>query len=276
LPLELRSGGDLTHPPGGTVRRGPALVSDVSISGPCEAIHTRQRLRTSDLGFCKIDLLVDGYGCVEQNDREASPRAGDFGVIEPSLPTRWALSAHRVIGLTFPRACSRWMPTRSATRRPFASAGTRVRGSICFEARGATGRQPESSGPAAMSRMATAVLDLLRAALAARLGRPEVVARETSQRSLQVRAHAFIEQELPYPEPSPATAAGADHLCMPYLYRLFESQRSSAADWIRQQRPERCRHGLLDPSSRATPVSSIGARSGLPNAGHFDRTFRNA
>jgi hypothetical protein len=45
---------------------GPALVSDVSISGPGEAIHTRQRLRTSDLGFCKIDLPVRAHAFIEQ------------------------------------------------------------------------------------------------------------------------------------------------------------------------------------------------------------------
>ena len=151
--------------------------------------------------------------------------------------------------------------------------GDRARGSICLEARGTAGRQPERSGRAGMSRMATAVLDVLGVALAARLGRPEAVARETSQRSLQVSAHAFIEQELPYPEPSPATAAGADHLSMPYLYRLFESQGSlltgsaSASDESDVD--------ITCWTSRATPVSSIGARWGLANAGHFSRTFRN-
>jgi hypothetical protein len=103
-PVEVRTGCDL-HSPDQLVlhEAGPVLASDVSMSGPGEAIRTWRHVRTSDPDFWKVDLLVDGSGYLEQDDRQALLRAGDFALVDVRRPARWAVSAHRVIGLMFPR-----------------------------------------------------------------------------------------------------------------------------------------------------------------------------
>ncbi len=67
-----------------------------------------------------------------------------------------------------------------------------------------------------------------------------------------------------------------DRISARYLYKLFETQQTTVADWIRRRRLERCRRDLLDPALTARPVSAIAARWGLPNPVHFSRLFRAA
>jgi AraC-like DNA-binding protein len=252
------------------------LVADVSMSGPGEALRTWRHVRNSDPEFCKIDLLVAGSGVVEQDDRQATLDPGDFALIDVRRPARWAVSAPRVIGFVFPRmllplSSDEVADATAVTVRSDRGAGALVSTLACQMV-----DQASSSSPAAMARMMAAALDLLGVALAERFGRPEVVPSETYQQALLVRVNAFIEQELPDPGLSPAIVAAAHHISVRYLYKLFETQGTAVADWVRHRRLERCRHDLLDPSSRSVPVSAIGARWGLPNAAHFSRAFRNA
>jgi AraC-like DNA-binding protein len=61
-----------------------------------------------------------------------------------------------------------------------------------------------------------------------------------------------------------------------YLYKLFETEPTGVAGWIRERRLERCRRDLLDPALAERPVSAVAARWGLTNAAHFSRAFRAA
>jgi AraC-like DNA-binding protein len=126
------------------------------------------------------------------------------------------------------------------------------------------------------ARLGTAVLDLLTAALAAQLGRGDQVPQDSRQRALLVRIHAFIEERLGDPELSPGSVAAAHFISVRYLHKLFETESTTVADWIRRRRLERCRRDLLDPALRSTPASAIGASWGLGDAAHFSRVFRSA
>jgi AraC-like DNA-binding protein len=70
--------------------------------------------------------------------------------------------------------------------------------------------------------------------------------------------------------------AAAHHVSVRYLHKLFETEQSGVAAWIRQRRLERCRRDLLDPALRTQPVSAIAARWGLTEPAHFSRLFRAA
>jgi AraC-like DNA-binding protein len=124
------------------------------------------------------------------------------------------------------------------------------------------------------SRLGTAVLDLVTAGLAGRLGRADDIPPDTRRRALLTRVHAFIEERLADPELSPGMIADAHHISVRYLYRLFEDR--GVAAWIRHRRLERCRHDLLDPALARLPLSVIAARHGLRSAPHFNRAFRSA
>jgi AraC-like DNA-binding protein len=90
------------------------------------------------------------------------------------------------------------------------------------------------------------------------------------------RVHGFIEARLGDPGLSPGTIAAAHSISPRYLYKLFETQGTGVAAWIRRRRLERCRRDLLDPALADRPVSAIAARWGLTNAAHFSRAFRAA
>jgi AraC-like DNA-binding protein len=123
-------------------------------------------------------------------------------------------------------------------------------------------------------RLGGALLDLVTATLAARLNREEQLTPETRQRALLIRIQTYIEQQLADPGLSPDTIAAAHYISPRYLYRLFETQQTTVAAWIRQRRLEHCRRELLQPASADKPVSAIAARWGFSNAAHFSRVLR--
>jgi AraC-like DNA-binding protein len=131
-------------------------------------------------------------------------------------------------------------------------------------------------GGAHRARLGTAVLDLLAVALATRLDGPEELPPDSRQRALLLQIRAFIEQNLGDPDLTPRTVAAAHYVSIRYLHKLFETQESTVAEWIRRRRLERCRRDLLDPALHALPVNAIAARWGLLNAAHFSRAFRAA
>ncbi|PPK65180.1 helix-turn-helix domain-containing protein [Actinokineospora auranticolor] len=86
------------------------------------------------------------------------------------------------------------------------------------------------------------------------------------------RIHAFIDARLSDPELSPTGVAAANHVSTRQLYRLFETEGTTVARWIRDRRLERCRVDLL--AARGTGVSEVGARWGIPDSSYFSRVFR--
>jgi AraC-like DNA-binding protein len=84
----------------------------------------------------------------------------------------------------------------------------------------------------------------------------------------------LIEERLGDPELSPRSIAAAQFISVRYLHKLFETQQTSAADWIRQRRLERCARDLVDPALAGAPIGTIGARWGITNQAHLSRLFR--
>ncbi|GAA3044736.1 helix-turn-helix domain-containing protein [Actinokineospora globicatena] len=80
----------------------------------------------------------------------------------------------------------------------------------------------------------------------------------------------FIDARLSDPDLTPAEVAAANHVSTRQLYRLFESEGTTVAKWIRDRRLERCRADLLAHDR----VSTISARWGLPDSSYFSRAFR--
>jgi AraC-like DNA-binding protein len=99
---------------------------------------------------------------------------------------------------------------------------------------------------------------------------------ESRERTLLLRIHAFIEQNLGETDLSPGIVAAAHHVSVRHLHRLFEAQDTTVAAWIRRRRLERCRRDLADPAFIAVPVSAVAGRWGMPDSAHFSRLFRRA
>jgi AraC-like DNA-binding protein len=255
---------------------GAIQVGEMTASRPGGARRTATHIRRSDPELYKIDVLARGRGVIEQGGREAALEPGDFTLVDLSRPARWAMDSASIVAVIFPATL---LPVRRDEAARLTAA--RIRGDrgpaalISSFARQLVHHLDDGEA-ADGARLGTAVLDLLGAGLAARLDRTDRLPADSRRRALLLRVRAFIEERLADPDLSPRNIAAAHFISVRYLHRLFEAEQSTVADRIRRRRLERCRRDLLDPALAGEPVSAIGMRWGLPDAGHFSRLFRAA
>ncbi|HVD14272.1 MAG TPA: helix-turn-helix domain-containing protein [Actinomycetota bacterium] len=217
-----------------------------------------------------------GQLVVEQAGQEAALEPGDFALVDWSRPARWATASERSVSLMFPRALLALPHDEVARLGGVRISGRHGAGALFSSFARQVVAHLDDYGVAEGARVGTTLVDLLTAALAARLDRAGELPADTRQEALRRRVHAFIEQRLADPALSPATIADAHHVSVRYLYKLFEGRHRGVAGWIRERRLERSRRDLLDPALAARPVSAIAARWGLVDPAHFSRLFRAA
>jgi AraC-like DNA-binding protein len=255
---------------------GAVRVTQLSVGRTGAATRTAAHIRRSDPELLKVDVVARGRGVIAPGEQQAAPASGDFSLVDLSRPCHWELSAAEVVAVVVPRAL---VPLRSddATRLSGVRIpGGRGPGALASSLARQLPARLDECDATARARLGTAVIDLLAAALAARIDRASALPEDSRRAALTARVHAFIEGHLHDPELSPRTIAAAQYISVRYLHRLFEAQETTVSDWIRRRRLERCRRDLLDPALRTQPVGSIGARWGLPSASHFSRAFRAA
>ncbi|MDK1473853.1 helix-turn-helix domain-containing protein [Streptomyces sp. 549] len=124
-------------------------------------------------------------------------------------------------------------------------------------------------------RLELILLDLLTAFLARASDTENTQPPETRSRVLRLRIRAFIQENLADPELCPALVAGAHHISVRYLHRLFEGEQEPVAQSIRRQRLAGAHRDLSDPALAAVPVHEIAARWGFRHQAVFTRSFRN-
>jgi AraC-like DNA-binding protein len=241
-------------------------------------VHSPRLIRQSDPDpeRYRVDLLVRGQLVVEQAGREADLGPGDFAVVDWSRPARWATASEQAVSVMFPRALLPLPGDEVARLVGVRIPGDRGAGALFSSFARQVVAHLDDYGVGDGARLGTTMVDLLTAALAARLDGEDEVPSDTRQQALRRRVHAFIEQRLADPDLSPGTVAAAHHVSMRYLYKLFEPQRTGVAGWIRERRLERCRRDLLAPALAARPVGAVAARWGLTDPAAFSRAFRAA
>jgi len=166
----------------------------------------------------------------------------------------------RVVALTFPRAAVPLRPDALGRVTGVRVRGDRGAGALVSSIARRLIEQVDNLSAADGERLGTAVLDLLAVGLATRLGRADDIPHEGRRRALLVRIQTFIETQLGDPELTPSGVAAAHYISIRYLHKLFETEQTTVADWIRRRRLDRCRRDLLDPAYRAAPVGAIGMR----------------
>jgi AraC-like DNA-binding protein len=245
---------------------------------PMKSYRTPRLIRASDPEVFKVDLQLRGHTVFAQGDREAALTPGDFTLLDLSRPSRLSDRAdeHEILVLMFPRAALPLRHDELARLTAVPISGRDGVGAVISALARQMVRHVEGSGPADGARLATALMDLLIVELAERLDRGAGIEPATRRRALLASVQSFIDQRLGDPELSPSMIAAANHVSLRYLYKLFETQQTTVAGWIRQRRLERCRHDLLDPTLRHWSVSAIAARWGLVDPAHFSRVFRAA
>ncbi|MGW6690397.1 helix-turn-helix domain-containing protein [Streptomyces sp. NPDC054961] len=126
----------------------------------------------------------------------------------------------------------------------------------------------------AVDRVGATVAGLTAAVLADRL-RHVAAEDEVARHGLMLNIQSYIRERLSDPGLTPQAVAEHHNISLRYLQRIFQDHGTSPARWIRDERLARCRSELRDPRLEHLPVGVIGERSGLYQASHFSRLFRD-
>ncbi|MEO3786747.1 helix-turn-helix domain-containing protein [Actinocorallia sp. B10E7] len=256
---------------------GPLGVGRILTSTPHTVLRTPGLIRRDAPELYRVVMAVSGTARLTQDGRSARLRDGDMTIYDFARPYELAYdSAVELAVFSFPRALLA-VPSDAASRLTAVpirgDAGTAA---LTVPLLRRVAEDVETYQPASAARLSTVVMDLLTTTLAERASQTAALAPETRADVLLRHVHAFVERHLGDADLSPATIASAHHVSLRYLHRLFASQDTTVAAWIRQRRLERCRRDLCDPVLFDQPVSAIAARWGLPDPAHFSRLFRQA
>ena len=88
------------------------------------------------------------------------------------------------------------------------------------------------------------------------------------------RISNYIGVNLQNPQLSAIDIAQAHGLSLSQLYRVFQSQRSTVGDHIRQRRLDRIKFELINPASRHLTIASLARKWGFLDTPHFNRMFK--
>jgi AraC-like DNA-binding protein len=131
-----------------------------------------------------------------------------------------------------------------------------------------------AQGPgAAMTGQATT--DLLRAALVACVDEQPLRPDGWDQNLVTV-AKSYIAQHLADPDLGVERIARAMFISVRQVYKLWEAEPRSLAQWILERRLDAARRELTSPRRRHLTIAAIAGRWGFVDATHFSRRFRQA
>ncbi|MFC4008465.1 helix-turn-helix domain-containing protein [Nonomuraea purpurea] len=254
---------------------GSVGVGRVRTSTPHSVHRTPGLIRRDSPELYRVVLAMTGSPRLAQDGRYAQLSRGEFAIYDFTRPYELAYdSAVQLAVFSLPRDLLA-LPSGSVdalTAVPItAESGTAA---LAVPLLHRVAVDLETYRPDSAARLSTVVTDLITTALAERAEQTRSLPQDSRQRMLLLKVHAFIEQRLGEVDLDPATVAQAHHVSVRYLHRLFESESTTVAAWIRQRRLERCRAELA--AGGTLSVSEIGARWGLPDSAHFSRLFKRA
>lgn len=277
-PLDVRMDRDVPlHGQIEAARLGPLGVGGIKTRTPHSVHRTPRLIRRDDPELYRVVLAVSGSVLLRQDGREARLNGGDMAIYDFSRPYELVYdSAVRLAVFSFPRD-SLAAPADSV--RPLTAvpiSGEEGTAALAVPLLRRVAEDVETYLPASAARLSTVVMDMLATTIAERASQVPALSAETRERVLLRRIHAFIERHLGDSDLAPDAVAAAHHISPRHLHRLFATQDTTVAAWIRVRRLERCRRDLTDPLLLDTSVSAVGARWGLPDPAHFSRLFRQA
>nr|SBO94425.1 Transcriptional regulator, AraC family [Nonomuraea gerenzanensis] len=275
-PLDLRI--DPDAPLHGEIefgKLGTVGVGRIKTSTPHSVHRTSGLIRRDNPELYRVVLTLAGSPRLAQDGRHTQLSRGEFAIYDFSRPYELAYdSAVRLAVFSFPRELLAVPAGAVAELAALPIGAESGAAALAVPLLRRVALDHETYRPGSAARLSGVVTDLVGAAVAERLDQARSLPEDARQRTLLMRVHTFIEQRLGDIDLDPASVAAAHHISVRYLHRLFESENTTVAAWIRQRRLERCRADLI--SGATGSVSAVGARWGLPDAAHFSRLFRQA
>lgn len=245
---------------------------------PLTSKRTPRLIRQNDPEYYQLSLTVHGDMSLSQSRREATFGDGDLVLYDSSRPfDGWTGSACGKVTQIVAQFPKRRLPLPPrlvdrliATPMPRDGGFTGLLSTFLAQVTAA----PHQYGPRDTGHLSTVLFDLIAATVAHHLDDPHTVALESRQHALALRVRAFIQHHLGDTDLTVERVAGAHHLSLRSLYRLFEQQGTTPAAYIRHQRLEAARRDLADPGLAARPISAVAACWGFVRPTDFSRAFR--
>jgi AraC-like DNA-binding protein len=252
---------------------GEMLVSRVDAT-PHLAARTRRMIAIRDAAYYKVGLLTKGSCRLAQEGRQALLHPGDLAIYDCRRPYTMAFDEpHEMSFLMFP--CDRLRLPPAAVDQvlvtPVSSAEST--GSLVAPFLRRLVANLEQSKNTVNCRLADNVLDLLATLFGERTG-AQPTDPVTVRHALLLNVHAWIDAHLGEAELDPVTIAGANHISVRYLHRLFHDQGTSVSRYVRERRLDNCRRDLEDPALAQRGVQAIARRWGFADAAHFSKIFK--
>ncbi|MEU8262122.1 helix-turn-helix domain-containing protein [Micromonospora sp. NPDC048999] len=248
-----------------------------------DGVRSRKLIERSDADYYLLALTLSGTGIADQDGQRGVCRPGDFTFYDCARPQE--LSHHgddygrepvsSIVALVpydaLPLPHRRLAPLFAAQMSGTEGVGVLLANYLIQ----LTGH-PEQYHAADAERLAGVGLDLLSTMLGRHLVSEDAVPTEVRRRALLAQIHSHIHQHLGDVSLSPRLIAEAHHISVRSLHRLFEAEETTVAAYVRDERLERCRRDLADPTLRDLPIQTIAGRWGFRDKAHFSRAFRAA
>ena len=252
---------------------GAVQVSTIKAT-PHFVVRTPAAARHAEEAYFKLGLQMSGHARLEQDGRQADLNPGDFAIYDTTRPYSLEfLSDYHMVVVMFPRSLLR-VPARQVENLTARSVSGRIGMGALLSPVLAGLEQEVETGTKAGAHLSDAVIDLIAACFSPSDERSAPAGSRKQQLLSNIRT--YIEANLPNPALDVASIAAAHHISASYLQKLFASESMSVAAFIREQRLDRCRRELADPTSQERSAAAIAAHWGFHDASHFSRLFRAA
>ncbi|SHL59606.1 AraC-like ligand-binding domain-containing protein [Actinacidiphila paucisporea] len=241
-------------------------------------LRTPRLIRQSDPEHCHLSLVLRGDAVVTWGKAEAEYGTYDIFTNDTSVPYEIATGAGPItsIGIEVPKARLGlpWDKARQAIGRPIS--GREGIGALVAQFATQVSSDSGAYGPADAHRLGGVLCDLVTAMFAHVAEADAALQPETRHRTLLLAVQAFIREHLNDPDLNPGCIAAAHYISRSHLHRLFRTEGTTVAAFIRAQRLRSALRDLGDPALAATPVHVIAVRWGFRDHATFTRAFRAA
>lgn len=241
------------------------VVSDAHV-----ALRTEHNILKHPADAYKVSCQVTGEGWLEQDGRRSLLTPGSLAIYDTGRPYTLEFPGHSdsIIAL-IPRAELPIDPAlvSDVTAKPLTERPVLAATLTALLTGALTGDM--QTGPTGDYHLSRAISELIAAILLAETVRhaPSDSAREAQLASLKLYAHAHLSN----PDLTVEDAAAANYVSTRTTQRLFRSEGTTFAGWLRTERLARAHHRLV---TGVDPITDIAHECGFASATHFSRAFR--
>jgi AraC-like DNA-binding protein len=262
----------------GEIRQHCLSTVDLSVvnASPQTVVRTPALIRRSADEVFIVSIQRRGRSQVTQDDRCADLQPGDFTVYDSTRP--YTLSFPEGVDqfiLKIPRGQLVTQFPRIDARTAIKVCGRRGAGHLMINMIETLLHDIDQLDPVSHDAVAQGLVSILTAGLRT-LDRDEPVPPSSLGAYHLQRIKQYVLDHLGDPDLSVRGMAGALEMSLSSLYRSFDAQGTTVADWIWAQRLERCRRDLADPRLANQSVIQIAFRWGFTDASHLSRAFKRA